>query len=95
MLDKSNIVQRVQRAHEPRLHVHLPLLLLVHVTVALALAPISRSQVTSLALNDLRKRLVPVVHVYHAPRLEIPPEQDTLVWEFPYGQALSRRVIVR
>ena len=94
MLDKPNIVQRVQRAHEPRLHVHLPLLL-VHVTVALALAPISRSQVTSLALNDLRKRLVPVVHVYHAPRLEIPPEQDTLVWEFPYGKAPSRRVIVR
>ena len=83
MLDKPNKVQRVQRADEPRLHVHLPLFVipLVHVTVAL----IGGNQMTTLALDNLRKRLVPVVHVDHPPCLEVSPEKDARVRKFPYG----------
>ena len=53
MLDKPNKVQRVQRAYEPRLHVHLPLFFLLLVPVTVALPPINRCQVTPLALDDL------------------------------------------
>lgn len=98
MLDKPNKVQRVQRAHEPRLHVHLPLFFiirLVHVTVALSLSLSGRNQMTTLALDNLRKRLLPIVHVDHPPCFEVSPVKDARVREFPYGQALlGRRVII-
>jgi len=51
MLDKPNKVQRVQGAHEPRLHMHLPLFLLA---VPLSLIS-SWCQVTPLGLDDLRE----------------------------------------
>jgi hypothetical protein len=97
VLDKPNKVQRVQRAYEPRLHVHPPhffiFLLLFPATIVLTI--VGRRKVTPLALDDLRERLVPVVHVDHPPRLEVAPEEDARVWQLPYGQALRRRVIVR
>lgn len=89
MLDKPNMVQRMQGAHEPRLHMHLPLFLL---TVPLSL--ISRCQVTPLGLDYLRERLVPVVHIDHASRLEVSPEEDAHVRQFPYGQARRRRRVI-
>ena len=95
MLDKPKKVQRVQRADEPRLHVHPPLfILLVHVTVTLPPTTMA-SQATPLALDNLRKRLVPIVHVDHPSCFEVSPEKDARVWKFPYGQALGRWVIVR
>ena len=55
VLDEPDEVQRVQCAHEPRLHVHLPLFIVRRLTVGLA--PVT-GQVTPLALDDLRERLV-------------------------------------
>ena len=80
MFDKADQVQRVQRAHKARLHVHLPLFLVR--TAALASVP---SQVTPLALDGLRERVVPVVHVDHAPRFEVTAEEDACVRKLPYG----------
>ena len=93
MLDKPNKVQRVQCAHEPRLHMHLPFFFLVYVTVVALPSISSRSKVTPLVLDDLRERFVPIVHVDHPPCLEVAPEEDARVRKLPYGQALGHRVI--
>ncbi len=90
MFDEANQIQRVQGAHKPRLHVHLPLFL---VRTA-ALASVQR-QLTPLALDDLRERVVPVIYVDHAARFKIPAEENARVREFPYGQPLRRWVVTR
>ncbi len=90
VFNEANQVQRVQRAHKPRLHVHLPLFLVP--TAALVSVP---RQVTPLALDGLRERVVPVVHVDHAARFEVPAEEDARVRKFPYGQPLWHCVIKR
>jgi len=95
VLDKPNKVQRMQRTHEPRLHVHLPLFLVL-VPLSTVLPTVGRRcEVTPLVLDDLRERLVPVVYVDHASRLEVSPEEDARVGQLPDGHALGHpRVIL-
>lgn len=90
VFDEANQVQGVQRPHKPRLHVHLPLFLVR--TAAPASVP---RQVSPLAFDGLRERVVPVVDVDHAARFEVPAEEDARVRKFPYGQPLRRSVNTR
>ncbi len=94
VLDKPNKVQRMQRTHESRLDVHLPLFFLVPSSVVLFFTIGGRCEMTPLALDDLRERLVPVVYVDHAPRVEVSSEEDARVGQLPDGHALGHRRVI-
>ena len=47
------------------------------------------------ALDSLRERVIPVIHIDHAARLKVPAEEDTRIRKFPHGQLLWHCVITR
>lgn len=103
VLQKSHKIQLVNASNEPRLDLHSPFLFFALFSVRLhgfvvpsvtdLLLIFGFDPLLSLSLESCSKTLVPIKHVDRLTRLQVSPEQDARVWQFPHCWYLTSHVI--
>ena len=93
---EAHVIELVQRTHETCLHLDPPplfflvlfrtgvcVLVRLRVHIIVSYCTFAALEVPALAIEHDRERLKPVEYVYHPSRLDVPPERDARVGQFP------------